>query len=121
MITGIDHIDIAVEDVDAAADFFVSLGCSIVSRNDHEGLAIKLRFPGENQPIIELTQTKRTDGRQYAAGVRHIGFRCSDIAGVYADLSQKGVPFSAPPKHVHGQTLINTMGPDGKTGIQIVE
>lgn len=121
MITGIDHIDIAVDDVVVAADFFVSLGCKIVRQSDHEGLSIELQFPGEGQPIIELTQTRRTDGREYPPGLRHIGFRCQDIAATYAELSQKGMKFSAPPKKVKDQMLVNTMGPDGKTGIQIVE
>ena len=121
MIQGIDHIDIAVDDVEATAAFFRAFGCTEVKRSDHAGLSIELRLPGENQPIIELTGTRRPNGKVFPAGVRHIAFRSDDIKATHAALLAKGVTLDGAPKMINGRMLMNAIDPAGKSSVQVVE
>lgn len=121
MIKGIDHIDIAVDDIEATAAFFIALGCTEVRRSDHAGLSVELRLPGENQPIIELTGTHRPNGKIFPAGVRHIALRSDDIKATHAALSAKGVTLDGQPKMTNGRLLMNVIDPAGKSSVQVVE
>jgi len=121
MIKGIDHIDLAVDDVDATAAFFVAFGCTEVRRSDHAGLSIELRLPGENQPIIELTATRRPNGKIFPAGVRHIALKTDDIKATHAELTAKGIKLDGEPKPINGRLLMNAIDPAGKSSLQIVE
>lgn len=120
MIQGIDHIDIAVDDVEATAAFFIAFGCTEIRRSDHGGQSIELRLPGENQPILELTCTHRPNGVVVPAGLRHIALRSSDIQATHAALSAKGIPLEGPPKFTNGRLVMNAIDPAGKRSLQIV-
>jgi 4-hydroxyphenylpyruvate dioxygenase-like putative hemolysin len=117
----IDHIDIAVEDPDATAAFLVSVGCTIVSRNEHDGIAIELHLPGTKDLILELTMTRRASGKVFPPGLRHIAIRCTDIAATQAELSASGVTFDGPPKRVKDRLLVNALDPTGQVPVQIIE
>jgi 4-hydroxyphenylpyruvate dioxygenase-like putative hemolysin len=117
----IDHIDIAVEDPDATAAFLVSVGCTIVSRYEHDGVAIELHLPGTKDLILELTPTKRASGKTFPPGFRHMALRCKDVASAQAQLAAQGVAFDGPPKKVKGRALTNVIDPTGHVSVQIVE
>ena len=117
----IDHIDIAVEDPDATAAFLVSVGCSIVSRHEHDGVAIELHLPGTKDLILELTMTRRASGKVFPPGFRHMALRCKDVAAAQAQLAAKGVAFDGPPKLVKGRLLANALDPTGQVPVQFIE
>ena len=117
----IDHIDIAVEDPDATAAFLVSVGCTIVSRHEHDGVAIELHLPGTKDLILELTPTKRASGKAFPPGFRHMALRCKDVAAAQAQLAAQGVAFDGPPKKVKGRALTNVIDPTGHVPVQIIE
>ena len=117
----IDHIDIAVEDPDATAAFLVSVGCTIASRNEHDGIAIELHLPGTKDLILELTMTRRASGKVFPPGFRHMALRCQDIAAAQAQFAAKGVAFDGPPKRVKGRLLVNALDPTGQVPVQLIE
>ena len=121
MIQGIDHIDIAVDDVEATAAFFRAFGYGEVKRSEHAGLSIELRLPGDNQPVIELTTTRKPNGKTVPAGLRHIAFRSSDIKATQASLVEKGVTLEGDPKMINGRMLMNAIDPAGGVSLQVVE
>lgn len=116
-IEGIDHIDLAVEDIESACAWYEQLGFSVVRRTTHVGGAVELRFPGQGaQPLLELVPCTAPDGRRLAEpGIRHIGLKCSDIHGVRAQLIDRGVPFARPPGYYAPtqRWLCNTEDPSG--------
>ena len=121
LVLQLDHIDIAVEDPDATAAFLVSVGCTIVSRNEHDGIAIELHLPGTKDLILELTTTRRASGKVFPPGFRHMALRCQDIAVTQAHLAAKGVTFDGPPKRVKGRLLVNALDPTGQVPVQLIE
>lgn len=116
-IEGIDHIDLAVEDVAAACGWYEQLGFRVVRRTAHVGGAVELRFPGAGeQPLLELVPCTAPDGRRLAEpGIRHIGLKCSDIDGVRTQLVARGMPFAKQPGFYAPtqRWLCNTIDPSG--------
>ncbi|MDO9406678.1 MAG: VOC family protein [Polaromonas sp.] len=117
LFDGIDHIDMAVEDVAATATFYEGMGFLVTRRTDHAGGAVELRFPGDGeQPVLELIPCVKPDGTRIATpGIRHIGLRCKDIGAAHAELSQRGYDFKKAPTFyaVTERWLANTIDPSG--------
>lgn len=122
-IEGIDHIDLAVEDVTEACAYYERLGFVVVRRTEHAGGAVELRFPGDGaQPTLELVPCTRPDGTRLAEpGIRHIGLRCSDIHAVQRELAGRGVAFGKSPGYyaTTQRWLCNTTDPSGNI-VQLV-
>lgn len=123
MLTGIDHIDIAVDDLEKWTGFLESIGFSVLRRTSHGGGSVELRFPGVDTPFLELTSTKRPNGTTFPAGFRHIALRSDNIAETFATLSARGVAIDrAPRKNAEsGRNTMNAIGPQGTMTIQVVE
>lgn len=122
LISGLDHIDIVVEDTERMAGFLTALGFTVIRRTAGTRGSIELRFPGEGeQPFIELTPSAAPDGRTRPLGLRHMAVRAPDLAETYRVLSAQGYRFNGPPKQVGdtGRTLTNLIDPEGKP-LQIV-
>jgi catechol 2,3-dioxygenase-like lactoylglutathione lyase family enzyme len=115
MITGIDHIDITVGDIDTSTAFFTGLGFQVIRRTTHGGVAVELKYPGENQPIIELHPSKLPDGREQPIGVGHIAFKVTDINAIADLVEEKKFEVIRPPEFydVTGRTLFSIADPDG--------
>lgn len=94
MIKGIDHIEICVKDLDAAADFFTKMGFAEIGRTNHHGGAVELRVPGEQNILIEFHRGLPTE----TPGLNHIAFLVDDMQTTGAELTGKGIEFDAPPK-----------------------
>ncbi len=111
MITGIDHIEIIVDDLDAYVDFFTNLGFEVLARTTHHGGSVEVKLPGEGQPIFELHKVIGEEN----PGVNHIAFRCTDVVAAHAQLSQAGVRFASEPHKVPstGRTNANLRDPGG--------
>ena len=91
MITGIDHLEICVADIDAVAEFYKKLGFEEVRRTKHHGDAVELRIPG-TKTIFEF----HTGKEEEVPGLNHIAFRVDDIEAAVAELQDKGVTFITP-------------------------
>ena len=89
MITGIDHIEIIVRDLDQFVAFYEKLGFKVVRWTDHHGKSVEMQVPGENQPIFEIHQLIGEEN----PGINHISFRVENIDATHADLKAKGVAF----------------------------
>ena len=122
MITGIDHIDITVGDMETSTAFFTSLGFEEIRRTTHGGVAVELKYPGENQPIIELHPAKLPDGREQPIGVGHIAFKVTDINAIAGLVEEKEIEVIRPPEfyEVTGRTLFSIADPDGGK-VQFIE
>ena len=89
MITGIDHIEIIVRDLDEFVAFYEKLGFKVVRWTDHHGKSVEMQVPGDNQPVFEIHQLIGEEN----PGINHISFRVVDIDATHADLKAKGVVF----------------------------
>lgn len=117
LFDGIDHIDMAVDDVEVSAQFYARLGFEITRRTDHVGGSVELRYPGPGlQPVLELVPCFKPDGSILAKpGVRHIGLLCKDIKHAQKELAARGFSFKNEPRYVKetNRWLCNTMDPSG--------
>ncbi len=111
MITGIDHIEIIVDDLEAYVDFFTKLGFEVLARTTHHGGSVEVKLPGENQPIFELHKVIGEEN----PGINHIAFRSTDVVADHAALSAAGVNFASGPHRVAstGRTNANLRDPGG--------
>ena len=121
MITGVDHIDLAVSDIKAFVAFFEKMGFKVIRQTEHEGEAVELRHPGENQPILELHPTKSADGTERPAGLRHIAFGVDNIHEAFETFKQNGVEVDYEPFYydLTGRWLAAFIDPDGRK-VQLV-
>jgi len=94
MITGIDHIEICVGNVEEVAEFFKKMGFQEIRRTDHHGGAIELMIPGSQNITFEFHYGKEIE----PPGLNHIAFKVDDMEKTYKELSDKGISFTAPPK-----------------------
>ena len=98
MIAGIDHIDMAVRDVDRSVELFQKMGFQVVDRNAHHAGTVEVALPGANQPIFDL-HPATSDHLEGNTGVVHIAFRVNDAQETFKDLASSGIacaPASGP-------------------------
>jgi catechol 2,3-dioxygenase-like lactoylglutathione lyase family enzyme len=109
----IDHINIVVSDLEAAKDFFLSLGFRIVRRQLLQGQwldnvvnlsnvkaeYIALAIP-DTRINLELIKYYTPEGDRDThismpnqVGFRHMALEVKDIESVFADLKKKGIVF----------------------------
>ena len=118
MITGIDHIELIVRDLETYISFLERLGFETVRRTDHHGGSIEMKPPGAGQPVFELHQAHGEE----VIGVNHIAFKVDDVESAYESLKDGDIRLSGPPGHVRatGRTNLNLRDPDGWR-IQLVD
>ena len=118
MVLKVDHLDIAVQDLDKHVEFFQMLGFQILARTSHLGGAVEFQLPGSNQPIFELHQASGSQN----IGIRHIAFTVDNVSETYEYLKGRGVTVEGEPRHVEatGRFLANFRDPDG-WALQVTE
>jgi len=111
MITGIDHIEIVVTDVDQYIQLFEKMGFEIVLQTPHHGGSAEVKLPGEGQTIFELHAVEAQEN----PGINHIAFACDDLDSTYRSLADQGVVFEKGPFLVpaSGRTIANFRDPGG--------
>ncbi len=135
MLTSIDHINIVVEDLEKAKNFFTTIGFTLEHEDDLEGEWIskivrlpkvraryaKLVLPGDTCRLELVTyyspemQSETLANQANRLGYRHIAFRVEDISSVVAKLQVMDVEFFSD-VHVYEPTnkkLVYLLGPEG--------
>jgi catechol 2,3-dioxygenase-like lactoylglutathione lyase family enzyme len=123
MLTGIDHIDIAVDDLEQWTAFLEAIGFAVIRRTSHGGGSVELHFPGVEKPFLESTSTRRPKGTTQKARFRHIALRSGNIAETFAALSAHGIAIDRRPRKnaESGRMTMNAVDPAGDMTIQFVE
>jgi methylmalonyl-CoA epimerase len=98
MIQGIDHVAIAVEDLDRAADLFATvLGMRVKHREEVPGFKVKTATLETGGADIELIQATSPDSpiakfvAERGAGLHHVALRVPDIDTALSMLREQGV------------------------------
>ena len=119
MITGIDHIEIIVRDLDEYVDFLTTLGFETLRRTDHHGGSVEMKPPGNGQPVFEIHQVSGEE----VIGINHVALSIDDAAAAHAKLRENGkVRVESGPRYIEstGRTNVDIRDPDGWR-IQLVE
>src|SRR5690554_1421028 len=111
MITGIDHIEIIVTDLEEHVNYLEKLGFEVLARTVHHGGSVEMKLPGDNQTIFELHAVIGEEN----PGINHIAFRCTDVKSTFRNLKSKGISFTSEPHDVPatGRTNANMRDPSG--------
>jgi len=98
MIQGIDHVAIAVQDLEAAIQLFESvLGMKLKHREEVANFKVRIATLGTGGTDIELIQATSPDSpvakfiSERGAGVHHIALRVPDIDTALGMLREQGV------------------------------
>jgi catechol 2,3-dioxygenase-like lactoylglutathione lyase family enzyme len=112
MLKRVDHIEMAVDNVEAEVAFFKSLGFEEIARaGEAPKLTVQLKLPGENQVMFKIFLTK--EGRK--PGVDHISFELTEGEATREDMKGKGISFKDEGKFVakYGHEVSNLVDPNG--------
>lgn len=123
-ILGVDHIAIAVKDLDAATNLWNEMGLRIGSREvvEDQGVEVQMMYAGQTR--IELVFPIREDSPIQAfldkrgAGLHHLAFAVSDCAIAIEELQNADVQLidHAPRKGAH-DTRIAFVHPKATGGV----
>ncbi|MFT5725008.1 MAG: methylmalonyl-CoA/ethylmalonyl-CoA epimerase [Bacteroidia bacterium] len=111
--TRIDHVAIAVKDINKALNFYVGLlGFELCNRRKIEGEfsgmeAVELCAGGFNVVLVQGTDPNSQVSRyieEYGPGVQHIAIEVNDIGAVSQRLKKAGVKFAT--EVIKGENLI---------------
>jgi methylmalonyl-CoA/ethylmalonyl-CoA epimerase len=127
MLTGIDHVGIAVADLDASVEHYRrTLGVEPVHRERVESQGVEevlLRVGGSYIQLLGALGPDTPVGRflmRQGPGIHHVGFRVDDVARTLAQLKGDGVRLidDAPRPGSRG-TTIAFVHPKGMGGVLV--
>lgn len=127
MISKIDHIGIAVKNLDEALDVYREvLGISATGVEEVEEQNVKVAFLPLGESKIELLEATSEDSaihkfiEKKGEGIQHISFRVKDIVAAIAELKGKGMRLiDEKPKYGAGGAKIAFLHPKGTGGVLI--
>jgi methylmalonyl-CoA/ethylmalonyl-CoA epimerase len=131
VLTEIDHVAIAVGDLDAAVDWYRTMfGATVAHRERVEGDGVEeamLQVAGSYIQLLTPTTPTSPVARfleRHGEGLHHVGYRVDDVAAVLATLSAEGARLidSAPRPGSRG-TMVAFVHPKASFGtlIELVE
>ncbi len=123
----LDHIGIAVEDLDSAVKIYESLGFTVDSIDEVPGFGVKVAFLPMESGSVELVQPVEENSamarylEKRGQGIHHLCFEVNDIRTELARLEASGVQLvdRVPRQGAHG-TLVAFLHP-GSTGGVLIE
>jgi methylmalonyl-CoA/ethylmalonyl-CoA epimerase len=127
MKTILEHVGIAVGDIDAALRFYRdALGLEIEPPEDVPSQRVRVRFVPVGGPAIELLEATAEDSpvakfvRRRGPGLHHITLRVDDLAAALAQLKARGVRLidETPRQGAHG-ALVAFIHPSAADGVLI--
>jgi lactoylglutathione lyase/methylmalonyl-CoA/ethylmalonyl-CoA epimerase len=123
MFKGVDHVVIAVKDLDTAVSNYESIyGTSVSERREAPAAGMKMAFFRFGDSYIELVSNSGDEGpiakrlASLGEGVHLVAMRVDDLQSTLADLRQKGVRLvgdPGPDKPVTGQVFIHPSATGG--------
>lgn len=127
ILTEIDHVAIAVHDLEQAISFYESaFGASVVHREIVEGDGVEEALIKVADSYVQLTTPTREDSpiAKYLAkrgeGLHHIGYRVDDCAAAIESMTAAGAtPIDAEPRPGSRGTTVAFMHPKGAFGTLI--
>ena len=97
MIEKIDHIGIAVKDLEKACDAFDKLGIKVAGKEDVKEQKVKVAFLPVDDSELELLESTSPDSpinkfiEKKGEGIHHIAFKVKNIDKILEKLKKKGV------------------------------
>ncbi len=120
----IDHIGIAVKDLDKALEFYEALGMKAEGTEVVEEQKVKVAFLPTGDSEIELLESTSPDGpiarhiEKKGEGIQHLALRVENIEEAIADLMEKGVRMiDEKPRYGAGGAKIAFVHPKSTNGI----
>ena len=122
----LDHIGIAVEDIETAAEAYEKLGFTVESVDDVPGYGVKVAFLPMESGAVELVQPVAEESAmakflaKKGQGIHHLCFEVDDIRAELARLAEAGVQLvdAEPREGAHG-TLVAFLHPKSTGGVLI--
>ena len=131
-VTGIDHVGIAVRDLDGAIDFYVQhFPCRVASREQHTGQGVEeamLRSHGDTGTgvAIQLLASMREGSvidrflQRHGPGIQQIALRVTDIEAVTTSLTRAGLTVTGEQPIAGGEgTLVDFVHPRSTEGVLV--
>ncbi|NLK64383.1 MAG: methylmalonyl-CoA epimerase [Tissierellia bacterium] len=127
MVNKIDHIGIAVKNLDDALNFYENiLGLKSAGTETVEEQKVKVAFLPIGDTEVELLESSEEDGpiARYIAkngeGVQHIAYRVDDIEKAIAEMKEKGIRMiDEKPRYGAGGAKIAFCHPKSTFGVLI--
>jgi len=120
----IDHIGIAVKDLEKALEFYETLGMKAEGTEVVEEQMVKVAFLPTGDSEIELLESTSPDGPiakyidKKGEGIQHLALRVENIEEAIADLMEKGVRMiDQKPRYGAGGAKIAFVHPKSTNGI----
>jgi methylmalonyl-CoA epimerase len=127
MLTEIDHVAIAVNDLDAAVDFYArAFGAEVHHRETVDSDGVEEALVKVADSYIQLTAATRADSpiakflERKGEGLHHVGYRVDDCAAALAAMVAAGAtPIDAAPRPGSRGTTVAFVHPKGAFGTLI--
>ena len=129
LITRIDHVGIAVADLDAAADFYArAFGLSIVHEevNEEQGVREAMLAVGDSGSCIQLLAPLSPEStiakfiERSGVGIQQVAYGVVDVAAVCEHLREQGIRVLwESPKRGTAGSLVNFVHPKDAGGVLI--
>jgi len=127
MIRRIDHIGIAVKNIDDAAKLYTdALGLKVQDIELMESVGVKIAMIPVGDSKIELIEPTNPEGgiarfiEKRGEGLHHLAFEVSDIEAALDLLKAKGIPLvDEKPRSGAGESRIAFLNPRGANGVSI--
>jgi methylmalonyl-CoA/ethylmalonyl-CoA epimerase len=124
VIKKIDHVGIAVKDLDAAIKFYEEiLGLKVDMIEENADQKVKIAFIPTGDSEVELLQSTTPDGpiarfiEKNGEGIQHIAFRVDNLEKRLNELKEKGVRLiDEKPRRGGGGALIAFLHPKSTLG-----
>ncbi len=131
MLTEIDHVAIAVRDLDAAVEYYrAAFGAEVHHRETVESDGVEEALIKVADSYIQLTAATRSDSPiarfldKRGEGLHHVGYRVHDCAAALAQMTAAGAtPIDQAPRPGSRGTTVAFVHPKGSLGtlIELVE
>ena len=127
LLTEIDHIAIAVHDLEQAISFYeTAFGASVVHREIVENDGVEEALIKVAESYIQLTAATREDSpvakflAKRGEGLHHVGYRVDDCAAAISSMVAAGAtPIDAEPRPGSRGTTVAFIHPKGACGTLI--
>jgi methylmalonyl-CoA epimerase len=127
ILTEIDHIAIAVHDLDAAIAFYVkAFGATVAHRETVERDGVDEAMLGVADSYIQLLTATREDSpvakflAKHGEGLHHVGYRVDDCGAAFESMVAAGaIPIDERPRPGARGSTIAFMHPKGSFGTLI--